>query len=102
MFIEAVFHDPPLLFNVEQDPGETTPLSVTSSEHQKVIAEITLGVYSHNQTLKTAWPIIYSKNASYILCCNATLLCNCSHLGVHEDLQSSLQDWWPSSSLLEA
>ena len=35
-----VQHDPPLLYNLNQDPGELNPLNATESPYDEIVAEI--------------------------------------------------------------
>lgn len=47
------YFDPPLLFNVEIDPGEMSPLPNT--EHSELLANISNALTQHMKTRKNKW-----------------------------------------------
>eukprot|EP01122_Echinamoeba_exundans_P000943 TRINITY_DN10884_c0_g1_i1.p1 TRINITY_DN10884_c0_g1~~TRINITY_DN10884_c0_g1_i1.p1 ORF type:complete len:514 (+),score=48.19 TRINITY_DN10884_c0_g1_i1:225-1544(+) len=76
-----VHHSPPLLFNVEQDPGEHWPLDPTESNNAAVLKIIIAAVENQQKTVIPATPQL---NPSYMLdplvspCCNGTFPIGCS------------------------
>lgn len=47
------FHEPPLLFNVEVDPEETSPLP--NVEHRELLANFSDALAEHMKTRKNKW-----------------------------------------------
>ena len=37
---KVIKHDPPLLYDLNQDPGELNPLKITESPYKEILAEI--------------------------------------------------------------
>uniref|UniRef100_S4RPN3 Steroid sulfatase n=1 Tax=Petromyzon marinus TaxID=7757 RepID=S4RPN3_PETMA len=54
-------HDPPLVFEMQSDPSESSPLAVTSAAVQEVLAVVQRAVSSHQQSL-TPVPSQFSLN----------------------------------------
>jgi arylsulfatase A-like enzyme len=70
------YHNPPLLFNVEQDPSENYPLDTTIPLYQQVLANITVGVAQHNANLIKAEPQLPKIDPiGTAPCCQSTCLC---------------------------
>ncbi|ELU12890.1 hypothetical protein CAPTEDRAFT_155395 [Capitella teleta] len=44
--------NPPLLFNIATDPGERSPLDVTSSKHQRILSLIGAAVQEHRSSVE--------------------------------------------------
>jgi arylsulfatase A len=76
-----VHHSPPLLFNIEQDPGEHWPLDPTESNNAAILKIIIAAVENQQKTVVPATPQL---NPSYMLdplvspCCNGTFPIGCS------------------------
>ncbi|KAM9296638.1 arylsulfatase G [Gastrophryne carolinensis] len=65
-------HNPPLVFNLERDPQEESPLEKSSTEYQQVLPRIV-------EAMKDLWDDLrtdnvstadYSQDSSAIICCN--------------------------------
>jgi hypothetical protein len=48
---DIVWHDPPVVFNLETDIGERSPLNPTQSGTKTIVAQLTAMVAEHNATL---------------------------------------------------
>eukprot|EP00977_Amphora_coffeiformis_P028058 scaffold34685_cov183-Amphora_coffeaeformis.AAC.38 len=66
-----VFHDPPLVFDVEKDPAESSPLTVSEAFLMRVkeLRE------DHMNTIPRGPPLTLEQNDAYIPCANPTLNC---------------------------
>lgn len=79
---KAVYHNPPLLFNLSNDPFEANPLPSDSLFYREVLQKIQLASAHHNATLypvpqQLSWP----KNTwdpRLQLCCGTFPLCWCN------------------------
>lgn len=45
------FHDPPLIFNVETDPGETYPLNAKSAEYKLARTRLEAAAQAHEASV---------------------------------------------------
>ena len=52
----AVFHDPPLLFNLHWDPSENYPLDTTAPEFAPIVADIIARAAAHRASVDTGVP----------------------------------------------
>ncbi|CAH2291970.1 arylsulfatase G isoform X1 [Pelobates cultripes] len=76
-------HDPPLVFNVHQDPGEGEPLDSSSEEYQEVLPELMEAFANLHADLQTdnVSTADYSQSGSAVLCCNPEhTVCRCNEL----------------------
>ena len=74
-----VTHDPPLLFNVEQDPGEQYELD--ASTHADVLAAIAQVVADHKANMVEGAPTLDKQSLSVMPCCNkAAGQCFCNNV----------------------
>eukprot|EP00041_Stephanoeca_diplocostata_P002266 m.25001 g.25001 ORF g.25001 m.25001 type:complete len:554 (-) comp13130_c0_seq2:1676-3337(-) len=65
----GVFHDPPLLFNLDIDPGESFPIASNSAEYTTWRATIEAARDAHEKTLKTVPnQMAMGTNADYGVC----------------------------------
>ncbi|XP_068120014.1 arylsulfatase G-like [Hyperolius riggenbachi] len=74
-------HDPPLVFNIEQDPQEGTPLDKQSVEFQQVLPQIEAAMFHLHEDLRSDNVSIadYSQNPSAMICCNPKhTVCRCA------------------------
>lgn len=69
-FTPPTVHDPPLLFDVEQDPAEAMPLNVTHPEFAPVAQALIAAAKAHKASLQLG-PSLYEGNSySVVPCCN--------------------------------
>ncbi|XP_078510422.1 arylsulfatase G [Lissotriton helveticus] len=76
-------HDPPLIFNLGQDPEESLPMDSSSAEYQRVFPEIdkALGYLLQDIAVDNVSKADYSHDHSVIPCCNPQhAMCRCEEL----------------------
>nr|XP_054756092.1 arylsulfatase-like isoform X2 [Lytechinus pictus] len=73
----VTFHDPPLLFDLFQDPGEAYPLNVDQFADE--LAQIQEAVSVHNASLVAGAPLLDSFDMSIVPCCNQDTDCVCNY-----------------------
>ena len=87
----ATVCDPPLMFNLDVDPGESSPLEASSPVYKHALQTITLAKAKHVATLK---PVVdqnaRGSNANFSLCKDP-----------HSRLKPSLSMWPPCTSTPE-
>ncbi|KAJ8037949.1 Arylsulfatase G [Holothuria leucospilota] len=74
-------HDPPLLFNVKEDPMESTPIDPASSEYQSVLMEVNQALVDLEQSLlqDNTSVVDYTFNYCVMPCCNPlNVVCRCN------------------------
>ena len=77
----GVYHDPPLIFDLHQDPSEAVPLTADDARYEKILSELCLAlkvlqksVVSDNTTVAD-----YTQDISGKPCCNhKNRLCMCN------------------------
>ncbi|KAJ8037943.1 Arylsulfatase G [Holothuria leucospilota] len=52
LFGPSTLHDPPLIFNVKEDPMESTPIDSGSPEYQSVLMEVNQAQVDLKQSLR--------------------------------------------------
>ena len=62
-------HDPPLLFNVDWDPGEATPLNTSYAQYHKIVVELELAAEAHKATIEHVPSEYTAQNMSRVPCC---------------------------------
>ncbi len=76
---QGVFHDPPLIYNVEQDPGESYPLDPASAEYKAQRASIEAAMSAHEATLRPVPNQMASGlNPDLRVCCDRSKNCICN------------------------
>ncbi|KAM9320264.1 arylsulfatase H-like [Gastrophryne carolinensis] len=79
---KAIYHDPPLLFNLSDDPSEKYPLDSGSELNKKVTQTIYQAVLHHNKTLYPVPQQLYWANNIWnpVLqpCCGTFPICWCN------------------------
>jgi len=75
---EEVYHDPPLLFNVFDDPGEAYPLD--PKEHWELIDDALRLLYDHKNSVHWTRPLTLSRDPRYIPCSNVASGCRTATL----------------------
>eukprot|EP00057_Strongylocentrotus_purpuratus_P005466 XP_003731039.1 PREDICTED: arylsulfatase [Strongylocentrotus purpuratus] len=73
-------HDPPLLFDLDKDPGEAYPLETCG--HESVFLTIKSTVEEHKAVLVKGTPLLDTFDHSIVPCCNPATDCVCNY--VHE------------------
>lgn len=68
-----VYHDPPLLFHVEDDPAEAFPLN--SSEHVSLLRSIPMLIKQHKESVDWTYPLTLAKDPRWIPCVDRTTGC---------------------------
>eukprot|EP01094_Clydonella_sp_ATCC50884_P025709 TRINITY_DN6869_c0_g1_i1.p1 TRINITY_DN6869_c0_g1~~TRINITY_DN6869_c0_g1_i1.p1 ORF type:complete len:511 (-),score=111.70 TRINITY_DN6869_c0_g1_i1:61-1551(-) len=71
------WHNPPLLFNVNEDPGEQWELDPT--DYQSVLQDINNAVAKHNSTMVKGVPQLNLLNPFVAPCCDHSNRCNCGN-----------------------
>lgn len=73
-----VFHDPPLIYHIDNDPGENFPLSSTSAEYTSARSVIEAAIADHEARLKPVPnQIAMGKNPDLEVCCDRAKKCVC-------------------------
>lgn len=72
---DTLIHSPPLLFDVNRDPGESRPLSPLHYDH--IITIMLQLASSHTSTVIPVADQLISRNTKYALCCNVLTDCVC-------------------------
>ncbi len=67
---EAVFHDPPLLFQVNFDPSERWPLNTSDPTNAAILAQITAARDAHRATVPLVENLCGMVNMSVAVCCD--------------------------------
>lgn len=70
---EEVHHDPPLLFDVMNDPGEALPLD--PSEHAELINRAGTLLKEHKDSVDWTSPLTLARDEKYLPCSNAENRC---------------------------
>jgi arylsulfatase A-like enzyme len=70
---EHVFHDPPLLFDVIDDPAEAFPLDPT--DHAELVARIPEWIREHKESVDWTFPLALFRDPKYIPCINEATGC---------------------------
>ncbi|XP_780034.3 LOW QUALITY PROTEIN: arylsulfatase [Strongylocentrotus purpuratus] len=73
----VTFHDPPLLFDLFQDPGEAYPLNV--ADYADVLANIQDAVSVHNSTMVPGKSLLDEFDLSIVPCCDPATNCICNY-----------------------
>jgi len=68
-------HNPPLLFNVDDDPSETYALPV--DQHQQIVQNILNAIQEHNKHVVPGKDQVKDHNKKYEICCNLSNGCVC-------------------------
>ncbi|XP_072170914.1 arylsulfatase-like isoform X2 [Diadema setosum] len=71
-------HDVPLLFDLNQDPGESYPLDV--SGYADVLADIQQAVNAHKSAMVKGTPLLDEFDHSIVPCCNQATNCVCNYV----------------------
>ncbi|XP_071500011.1 arylsulfatase-like [Diadema antillarum] len=73
-------HDPPLVYNIENDPKESFALDPNSDLIQHVIVEIKNDIYNHRTSVITTDPILDDQDPdkANVPCCNSDTGCVCN------------------------
>ena len=66
---QGTVQDPPLLYNVEWDPGEIIPLNTTFMKNKKIVDELTLAATAHKSTIEHVPSEYLAQNMSRVPCC---------------------------------
>lgn len=66
---KGTVQDPPLLYNVEWDPGEAIPLNTTFVKNKKILDELTLAATAHKATIEHVPSEYIAQNMSRVPCC---------------------------------
>ncbi len=75
-------HDPPLLYNVEADPGEAYPLD--PSLHEDFMSELHDVIKEHQENMVPGKPLFSTISVSSIPCCDPNNLgCSCNYPWPH-------------------
>lgn len=81
--------NPPLLYDVEQDPGEKYPLNVTLPMYAAILESINQAVAEHNQNVVPGVPQLDPQDPLVAPCCNKEYVpgeeCVCSQSDVNKD-----------------
>ncbi|KAJ8037951.1 Arylsulfatase G [Holothuria leucospilota] len=80
LFGPSTRHDPPLIFNVKEDPMESTPIDPGSSEYQSVLMKVNQALVDLEQSLlqDNTTVVDYTSNSCVMLCCNPlNVVCRC-------------------------
>ena len=77
------FHDPPLIFHIDHDPGESFPLNPNDPVYKRARSIIDAKVQAHKKTMPSSVPNQIAKGANPDLqvCCNGSKSydeCNCN------------------------
>ena len=80
------YHDPPLIFDINQDPGEQFPLD--PSKQQDLIERAASLVQKHRQTIIPVPSQLGSHDSNVQPCCNPPL-CACNYQGDEDDIELS-------------
>merc|ERR1712188_172107 len=86
----ATWHDPPLLFNLDEDPGEQFQLD--AAEYEEVLDAITARVAEHNATMVKGVPQLNLLNPLVAPCCDHATKCTCNVPDV-VDVDAATGDW---------
>ena len=62
-------HDPPLLYNIEWDPGEAIPLNTTFVKNKKIVDELVQAANAHKSTVEHVPSEYLGQNMSRVPCC---------------------------------
>ncbi|KAM5125363.1 LOW QUALITY PROTEIN: arylsulfatase G [Mantella aurantiaca] len=74
-------HNPPLVFNIEKDPEEETPLESHSAEYQQLLPLIQKAIITLHNTIQkdNVSTADYSQDPSAMICCNPrNTVCRCT------------------------
>jgi len=78
-----VFEDPPLLYDVEQDPGEKYQLNVTTPMYAEILAQIQQAVKLHTANVVPGTPQLDPQDPLVAPCCNKQYVpgeeCSCGN-----------------------
>lgn len=80
LFGPSTRHDPPLIFNVKEDPMESTPIDPGSSEYHSVLMKVNQALVDLEQSLlqDNTTVVDYTSNSCVMLCCNPlNVVCRC-------------------------
>lgn len=69
----SVFHDPPLLFDVIEDPGEAYPLDTI--DYKDMVAHIITLVAQHKDSVDWVTPLTLARDPDFIPCSNESTNC---------------------------
>jgi len=73
---DPIFHDPPLIYNVEIDPSEIYPLN--ASNYTSLLADFAVAVKKHNSTMEFGEDQMRKgSDPSVAVCCNRATDCVC-------------------------
>lgn len=70
-------HDPPLLFNLEHDPGEQYPLDTSTAENKLILQKIDQILKDHQSKLEPGPPQFQLIDPELGPCCNKETNCFC-------------------------
>ena len=73
---EEVYHDPPLIFDVLNDPAEASPLD--SDKHADLISRAMHLVSEHKASVEWTTPLTLARDAKYLPCVNVESGCRTS------------------------
>jgi len=95
---EEVFHDPPLLFNVIDDPAEAYPLN--PDDYEDIIQEVKRRVAEHKLTVDWVTPLTVARDPKYIPCVDKRTNCR-THAYEYEEEYTQILDGNKVSSSTE-
>lgn len=65
----GVVQDPPLLYNVEWDPGEAIPLNTSHAKNKKIVVDLQFAAARHKATIEFVPSEYTAQNLSRVPCC---------------------------------
>ena len=68
-----VYHDPPLLFDVEHDPAEAFPLN--PDQHASLLRSIPMLIEQHKASVDWTYPLTLARDPRFIPCVDRTTQC---------------------------
>jgi len=76
---QYTIHNPPLLFDVDQDPSELWPLNTTNSEYTGIVQAFQIAAAQHQKEMVFAVDqMSLGTNFSLAVCCNWATNCTCN------------------------
>ena len=82
-------HDPPLMYNVDEDPNEAYPLNNTLPKHQKVLDEMMTELAIFDSNLAVVPSLFDSLSNDVIPCCTPETFpeCTCNYPSVDDNTE---------------
>ena len=93
--------NPPLMYNVDEDPNEAYPLNTTLPKHQKVLDEMMTELAIFESRLTIAPELFTDRTEDVLPCCSPETFpeCTCNYPPASNDENLNYNERWPNDEL---